>query len=99
MQDFLQLTKSNETGEGGAEKGGGASAATKTAAVSQERQVDLRVLLPDRTVTSVTINEYWRTPDVYQVRLVCRPMMLGVSLVPRPRPAFRRLWVLVVSDQ
>lgn len=70
MQDFLQLTKSNETGEGGAEKGGGASAATKTAAVSQERQVDLRVLLPDRTVTSVTINEYWRTPDVYQVRLL-----------------------------
>ena len=70
MQDFLQLTKSNETGEGGAGKGGGASAATKTAAVSQERQVDLRVLLPDRTVTSVTINEYWRTPDVYQVRLV-----------------------------
>lgn len=70
MQDFLQLTKSNETGEGGAGKGGGAPAATKTAAVSQERQVHLRVLLPDRTVTSVTINEYWRTPDVYQVRLL-----------------------------
>ena len=70
MQDFLQLTKSNETGEGGAGKGGGASAATKTAAVSQEQQVHLRVLLPDRTVTSVTINEYWRTPDVYQVRLL-----------------------------
>lgn len=70
MQDFLQLTKSNETGEGGTGKGEGASAATKTAAVSKERQVDLRVLLPDRTVTSVTINEYWRTPDVYQVRLL-----------------------------
>ena len=82
MQDFLQLSKGNETGEGEAGKGGvavkggGASAATRTPAVSQERQVDLRVLLPDRSVTSVTINEFWRTPAVYQVRLpLSKPML------------------------
>lgn len=84
MQDFLQLSKGNETGEGGAGKGGGtvkgegASAATRTAAVPQERQVDLRVLLPDRSVTSVTINEFWRTPAVYQVRLPLSKPMLGL---------------------
>ena len=63
MQDFLQIPQVNAAGG----ESGGATAATKTPAVPQERQVDLRVMLPDRTVIPVTINEYWRTPEVYQV--------------------------------
>jgi len=58
MQDFLQIPQVSTAG--------GASVATKTAAVPKEKQVDLRVMLPDRSVTAVTINEYWRTPEVYQ---------------------------------
>ena len=59
MQDFLQIPQVSTAG--------GASVATKTAAVPKEKQVDLRVMLPDRNVVAVTINEYWRTPEVYQV--------------------------------
>ncbi len=70
MQDFLQLKQFTATGNGagtgaGTEAGGGAMA---KAALPSEKKVDLRVLLPDRSVIMVTINEFWRTPEVYQVR-------------------------------
>ena len=66
MQDFLQVKRQNtQPGVGGARvvtvatPGGGAAPV--------EKQVQLRVLLPDKTVTTVTISEYWRATEVYEV--------------------------------
>lgn len=70
MQDFLQLKQMTADNGGGAgtEAAAVGGAGTKgVAATPPEKQVDLRVMLPDHTVTSVTIKEFWRTAEVYQV--------------------------------
>ena len=67
LQDFLQLSSSNshQPAEGGANE-----VATPTRkAAAKDKEVQLRVLLPDKTVVTVTINEYWRTHEVYEVSM------------------------------
>ena len=65
MQDFLQLKNQGE--------GGGARMVTEATAgqgsrpTAGEKKVQLRVLLPDKTVSTVTVSEYWRTNEVYEV--------------------------------
>ena len=60
MQDFLQLSKQSPTTP--------PAHATKAAAVAAvEKKVELRVVLPDRSTVTVTIQEFWRTPEVYEV--------------------------------
>jgi sorting nexin-27 len=67
MQDFLQLKQ--KTGGGGAsrvtEATTGQSSVGKAAPV--EKQVQLRVLMPDKSFTTLTVNEHWRTNEVYEV--------------------------------
>lgn len=59
MQDFLQLGKQNSAPSP-------AHATKATVASVTEKQVELRVVLPDRSTVTVTIQEFWRTPEVYQ---------------------------------
>ena len=70
MQDFLQLKgQTPQPGGGGAgiitEATGGAS--SRATAAAGEKKVQLRVLLPDKSVSTVTVSEYWRTNEVYEV--------------------------------
>ena len=60
LQDFLELKKQPA---GVASSGG----ATKVSTPVQENTVDFRVTLPDHSVTMVTINEQWRTHEVFEV--------------------------------
>ena len=76
MQDFLQLKPSDIRPQavGGVSTGerGGAGMVTEATrrsvkAAPVEKEVQLRILLPDKTVTMVTVNEFWRTNEVYEV--------------------------------
>ncbi len=67
MVDFLQLKPAAAANGAGTGAGTEAAAAAKPAPPA-EKQVDLRVMLPDHSVTTITIKEFWRTPEVYQVR-------------------------------
>ena len=61
MQDFLQakqLATPTATPTNGQKAG-----------KNEEREVELRVQLPDKTVVTVSIREFWRTTDVYRVRV------------------------------
>ena len=64
MQDFLELKADG----GAAEEGGGVegSGSGGGVAVPKERQVDLRIMLPDHTPTTISIPEFSRTPDVFR---------------------------------
>ena len=66
MQDFLQLKQQSGGGEAGVVTG--ATTARPARGAQEEKKVQLRILLPDKTVTTVTISEYWRTNEVYEVR-------------------------------
>ena len=67
MQDFLQSTSSNSHPEPGGGASGVTVATRQVATKEVEKEVQLRILLPDKTVTTVTINEFWRTNEVYDV--------------------------------
>lgn len=76
MQDFLQTGRSNAHRAvlGGASGGESDGAGVVTGATRQpakvapeEKKVQLRILLPDKSVTTVTIDEHWRTREVYEV--------------------------------
>lgn len=71
MQDFLQMKRSdNHQAEGGATSGGGVvSGATRQPSTPVEKEVQLKILMPDKTITTVAINEFWRTNEVYEVGL------------------------------
>jgi sorting nexin-27 len=68
MQDFLQLKSQNP------QPGGGGRAGVVTEAIAgqssrgpaAEKKVQLRILLPDKTVSTITVSEYWRTNEVYE---------------------------------
>ena len=90
MQDFLQLKPSDVRpqavgGVSTGERGGVGSVATEATrrpvrAAPMEKEVQLRILLPDKTVTMVTVNEFWRTSEVYEVRLHClHVVVLGMA--------------------
>lgn len=60
LQDFLELKKPS---------GVGASKETKKpSAEVAERKIDMRVTLSDRSMTTVSITEHMRTPEVFEVR-------------------------------
>ena len=93
MQDFLQLKPSDvrpqAVGGVSTEERGGAGMVTEATrrpvkAAPVEKEVQLRILLPDKTVTMVTVNEFWRTNEVYEVMYMCRvvlaTMVTAVSL-------------------
>ena len=61
MQDFLK-TKHSDTGNATPPTSG------KAGQSEEEREVELRVQLPDKTVVTVSIKEFWRTAEVYAVR-------------------------------
>lgn len=71
MQDFLQLKRSDShQAVGGATTGGSVvSGATRQPSTPVEKEAQLKILMPDKTITTVTINEFWRTNEVYEVRL------------------------------
>lgn len=71
MQDFLQMRRSdNHQAEGGANTGGGVvSAVARQPSTPVEKEVQLKILMPDKTITTVTINEFWRANEVYEVGL------------------------------
>lgn len=62
LQDFLELKKSS----------GGATVEAKKPSTDQaqpvERKIDIRVTLPDRNLTTVSITEHLRTTEVFEVR-------------------------------
>ena len=60
MQDFLQLKQAASGGESN----------PPAKATPPEKQVNLRVLLPDRTVMTISIMEFWRTPEVFEVGML-----------------------------
>ena len=73
LQDFLQIKRSNVPTASGGGGGGGGGTVTVTAtrtvkpAAQEEKDVQLRVFMPDKSVVMITIQEYWRTDEVYDV--------------------------------
>lgn len=61
LQDFLELKKQSVGGATGTSEG------KKAEAEQTEKKVDFRVTMPDRSVTTVTISEHARTPEVFEV--------------------------------
>ena len=47
-------------------------------AVPVEKEVQLRVLLPDKSVTTFTIHEFWRTGEVFEVRVDQEVLLLCI---------------------
>jgi sorting nexin-27 len=68
MQDFLQLKGQNPQPGGGGRAGlvTEATAGQSSRGPAAEKKVQLRVLLPDKTVSTITVSEYWRTNEVYE---------------------------------
>ena len=79
MQDFLQLGKQNSAPSP-------AHATKATVASVTEKQVELRVVLPDRSTVTVTIQEFWRTPEVYQVSWHSSLLAMAWSIELDPPP-------------
>lgn len=59
LQDFLELKKPT---------GGASGESTKTSTEAPARKIDMKVTLPDRSLTIVSITEQLRTADVFEVR-------------------------------
>ena len=45
----------------------GAKAAPNAAAKTQDKDVELKVMLPDKSIIVVSIRDFWRTHEVYEV--------------------------------
>ena len=65
LQDFLEIKKSSSMAAAVASVGEGKKAEAR------EKKVDFRVTLPDHSVTTVTIEQHARTPEVFNVSCVC----------------------------
>ena len=63
MQDFLQMKQTSTSTA--------AKAPPSVAANTPDKDVGLKVMLPDKSVITVSIQERWRTREVYRVSGQC----------------------------
>ena len=91
MQDFLEL-KQNKGTTVNKEDSSSPAQGRKV-----ERKPDLRVLLPNHTIVTVSVSEHWRTPEVFQVQYKVHMHQI-YNLKPGSPPSHNITLILHVSQ-